>query len=332
MRLAMVGAGAISSWHLHGIESCPADIEITAVIDPDSDRAETLATRTAAVPFASLADAAATAEFDAVDIMVPHHLHEQVATEAFAIGKHVLLEKPMAPDLDACKRIQAAADAAGTVFMVGENAQYWPEVVTAADLIDDGAIGDVVTARAAVFFPPLPDFYEGDAPWRLDTARAGGGIAVDTGSHWIRPLRMWLGDIEEVVAVTGRPFPGMEGESLVRALLRFSAGTVASFDALLTSAPLAPEILFRVTGTEGEITIDGAGVTRLYDANDRGGRQVGDTGGYFDSFVGEFDDFAAAVTQGRPPAAPAESSLGELCAAHAMYRSAESKRWEKVQA
>ena len=53
---------------------------------------------------------------------------------------------------------------AGTVFMVAENAQYWPEVLTVRDLIRDGAIGDVITARAATFFPALGDFYGGDKP------------------------------------------------------------------------------------------------------------------------------------------------------------------------
>ena len=63
--------------------------------------------------------------------------------------------------------------AAGTVFMVAENAQYWPEVLTVRDLIDDGAIGDVITARAATFFPALGDFYGGDRPWRFDRRGRG---------------------------------------------------------------------------------------------------------------------------------------------------------------
>ena len=107
-------------------------------------------------------------------IAVPHHLHEPVAIEALRARLHVLLEKPLAPTLDACDRMLAAAREAGTVFMVAENAQYWPEVLTVRDLIRDGAIGDVITARAATFFPALDDFYGGDQPWRNNVAAAGG--------------------------------------------------------------------------------------------------------------------------------------------------------------
>jgi predicted dehydrogenase len=240
----------------------------------------------------------------------------------------------------------AAADRAGTVFMVAENAQYWPEVLTVRDELATGSIGDVVTARAVTFFPPLPDFYGSpddqrrsdgsgpsggpDLPWRFSAAATGGGVAIDSGSHWIRPLRLWLGEVHEVVAALGHPFPGMEGESLVRSLMRFDSGVVASFDALLTSAPLAPEVLFRVTGTEGELVIDMAGQVMRYRRGARRGEQVGETRGYFDSYAGQFTDFAAAVLDGVPPAAGPESALGELRAALAMYRSAESGRWEQV--
>src|SRR5262249_7333243 len=153
----------------------------------------------------TLDEAIAAGGFDATLIAVPHHLHEDTATRALHAGLHVLLEKPLAPTLDACDRILAAAAATDTVFMVAENAQYWPEVLTVQRIIADGAIGEVVTARAATFFPALDEFYGGERPWRMDRAAAGGGVVIDTGSHWLRPLRMWLGEADEVVAALARP-------------------------------------------------------------------------------------------------------------------------------
>lgn len=330
--LALVGCGAISQMHRLGLAEGAPRTRVVAAVDPDRSRAQEVADAYGAQVYGSLEEALERGRFDAVDLMLPHHLHEPVALRAFEAGKHVLLEKPMSTTLESCQRILDGARKAGTVFMVAENAQYWPEVVEAQRAIEAGTIGDVVTARACFFIPPLPAYYGGDRPWRFDNAIAGGGLALDTGSHWIRPLRMWLGEVDEVVGALGHPFPGMEGESLLRALLRFRSGVVATLDGLLHAAPMGPEVLFRITGSDGELTIDGPGRLRLYDGSHPRGTQLGETGGYMKSYAGAFTDFEAAVLDGAAPAAGPESSLGELGVALALYRSAESGRFEKVPA
>ena len=330
LRLAFLGCGAISRFHLLGIRDGAPQIQVTAAIDVDGARAETVAAETGARPFTSFDEALSWGGFDAVDLMLPHGLHEEFALRSFEAGRHLLLEKPMAPDLAACDRILEAARKSGTVFMVAENAQYWPEVLEVRKLLEAGAIGEPETARGNFFVPPLADYYGGDRAWRLNQSLAGGGIAIDTGSHWLRPLRIWMGEIDEVVAGLGRPLDRMEGESLVRALLRFRSGKLGVFDGMLTAAARGPEPLFRVTGPEGEITVEGPGNVMLYDAEHRAGIQIGERGGYMKSYAGEFADFARAVTEGTAPAAGPEESLGELRAALAMYRSAETGRWQKV--
>src|SRR5258705_5428779 len=131
LRLAVVGCGAIADWHVAAIEAAAPRIRVTACVDPSAERAAALAARTGGTPFPSLASALDAGVADAVAIMVPHHLHEALALEAFRARRHVLLEKPMATTLEASARILAAARQAGTVFMLAENAQYWPGVVRA---------------------------------------------------------------------------------------------------------------------------------------------------------------------------------------------------------
>jgi predicted dehydrogenase len=332
LKLALVGCGAIARYHLDGIKEHATRIQVTAAVDRDRARAEQVAAETGAQVFTSLDDALAGGDFAAVDLMLPHDLHEAVTVQALRAGKHVLLEKPMAPTLDACKRMLAAAREAGTVFMVAENAQYWPEVVKAQELIRSGAIGDVITARAAFVMAFDPYWFAEQKPWRFDKARTGGGIAIDGGSHWLRPLRMWLGEIDEVVAAIDHPLAPMEGESLVRALLRFRSGKVAGFDAMMVASILGPEPWWRVTGTLGEIVIEGGftGALRLFDSDHRDGALVMEPQGYPASFGPELADFAAAVLDGTPLVAGPEQSLGELRVAHAIYRSSASKQWEQV--
>lgn len=330
--MALVGCGNIARAHWRGIRYHAPRIEVTAVVDADLPRAQAMAERTGAQAFSSLEAALAESDFDAVDLMLPHDLHEGAAIRAFQAGKHVVLEKPMAQNLASCERILAAAERAGTVFMVAEQAQYWPDILKARELIDGGDIGDVVTVRAC-FYDQLNVDPAGPRPWRFELARAGGGIAIDGGAHWIRPLRMMLGEIDEVVAVTGRHIADMEGESWAHALFRFESGVTATFDALLHASPVAATEDFRITGSDGEIVIEHGTEGRLLlvnAAHPQGQVVMRTFPGKVDSFGAELHDFSLAVLEGKPLAADPAFSLGELRTALAMYRSVTSGRWEKV--
>ena len=175
----------------------------------------------------------------------------------------------------------------------------------------------------------MEEFYGGDDPWRLSAAATGGGIAIDTGSHWLRPLRMWLGEIREVVAVTGSTHGGdgrrVAVPSPVPVRLRASWRASTSCLAPGPAAPVAP---FQLTGTRGEIVVE-HGRVLLFDGSEVRGAVVGG-GNYFMSYEAQIADFEAAILDGVAPAAPAEHALGELRAALAMYRSAQTGSWEPV--
>ena len=174
------------------------------------------------------------------------------------------------------------------------------------DLIADGAIGDVVTARAATFFPALGDFYGGDRPWRFDRAAAGGGVVIDTGSHWLRPLRVWLGEVDEVVAALGHPAPRHGGRvALPRAAALRVGRRSPTFDAMLDDRrDREPAALHRDRHAPASCTVEGSGWVKLWDGTDWKGTKVGERGGYLQSYEAELADFASAVLHGTTPAAP----------------------------
>ena len=106
------------------------------------------------------------------------------------------------------------------------------------------------------------------------------------------------------------------------------------FDGMVLRSVLGPDPWWRVTGTAGEILVDGGfggvGGVRLYDAQHRNGLLVQEAQGYEKSFGPELLDFSLAVLDGKPLEAGPEVSLGELRTVLAMYRSVETKQWEKV--
>ena len=333
LKIALVGCGAIAEYHLKGLKSDVPRAKVTACVDSDIEKAKTYEELTGGRAFSSVDEALADGDFDAVDIMLPHDLHETIAIQCLNAGKHVLLEKPIAPTIEACERILNVANQSDRVFMVAENSQYWPEIVKAKQLIEDGQIGEIITARAAFIYEFDSYWFKEARPWRYEKERTGGGITIDGGSHWIRPLRMWLGEIEEVVGTLGHPLKQMQGESLARALFRFDSGAIAQFDAMMIDTVFAPDPWWRITGSKGEITIqaslDGSELW-LWTNEHREGKKIFSSPGYTASFGGELADFAEAVLDRKPLAAEPEFALGELRTALALYRSAESRHWEKV--
>jgi predicted dehydrogenase len=225
----------------------------------------------------------------------------------------------------------SAADKAGTVFMVAEQSQYSPFAVKVQELIRDGAIGEIITARATLterIHHATPDEF-----WRYDKEITGGGFVIDGGLHWIRPLRMWFGEVEEVVAVLGHPIEHIEGESMAQALFRFRSGTVANFEGITVERLNAPSEHFRVVGKEGIIIVEKGrrGRTRLYTKDHPDGLDI--LSGEESRGVAyglELADFARAVLEGEELAAGPGESVADLRVVWAMYRSAETGQWERV--
>jgi len=332
LKMALVGCGGIAQVHWQGIKEIATRVDVTAVVDKDADSATAMAQLTGAEAFIDLEEALEKGDFDAVDIMLPHDLHESAALACFAAGKHVLLEKPMAHSLESAERILKASHKVTTIFMIAEQAQYWTDVIKARELIDAGVIGEVISASGN-FYDRVEIDLEAPPPWRYSLAISGGGVTMDGGAHWIRPLRMMMGEVDEVIGVAGHHVPRMESESWSRMLMKFESGTVGMLTCQNVMHAAGPTDMFRITGAEGELQITGGrdGQLLLFNKeHPRGEVIMSAVEGKRSSYGEEIKDFCEVVLDGATMAATAEFSLGELRTALALYRSIESGRWEKV--
>lgn len=135
-----------------------------------------------------LAAAIARDDVDVVDICLPTTLHRAWAEAAFAAGKDVLLEKPIALDPADAEAIIAARDASGRRLLVGLVLRFWPEYEELHALAAQGAIGAVRSVSALRLSPP-PDWND----WMIDPAQSG-GAAVDLMVHDFDQVAMLLGE------------------------------------------------------------------------------------------------------------------------------------------
>jgi len=146
------------------------------------------------VPYVSDSrDVFQSSDVEAVDIVLPIHLHYPVTEQALKAGKHVFLEKPLAADLKQARRMVDLEKRHPQVKMVGENFRYRQALARLKGHLDSGMIG----RPYAVFCNLLAPFYLADyakTPWRRQ-ARFLGGVLTDVGIHYAAQLRLLFGEL-----------------------------------------------------------------------------------------------------------------------------------------
>ena len=186
----------------------------------------------------------------AVYIATPIHLHAGLALKAIESGKHVLVEKPMAMKNAECEAMIAAAHRNGVKLGVSYYRRFFPKLIEAKRLINEGAIGDVVGARIYFhsWYNPAPD---DPKYWRVIKMKGGGGPLWDIGCHKIDQMMDLLGDVKSVCAYMRTLTHDYEVEDSCSAILEFTSGVCCEMGFRWNCKTWADE--FVVLGTDGKI-------------------------------------------------------------------------------
>ena len=189
-------------------------------------------------------------QVDAVDIVVPNHLHAEIATAALASGRNVLLEKPLALTLAECDRIiEAEHQARHTLSVVHQFrlSTQWGRIKT---MIDAGDIGEPRYANVSLFRFP---FRPGSDGWRYQRSRVGSWI-LEEPVHFFDSV-MWyfdsLGDPISVSAVGNSRQPEAGLVDNFSCALRWLGGAYATITQTLTAFENHQTV--EVVGTQGSI-------------------------------------------------------------------------------
>lgn len=141
IRVAVVGAGYWGPNLIRNFTACPG-AQLVAVCDSAADRLmKVLAPYPGVERISDAAELWARKDIDAVAIATPVATHAPLALAAFASGKHVLVEKPMASSVDQARAMVAAARDAGRTLMVDHTFLYSPPVRKMKQLIEAGELG-----------------------------------------------------------------------------------------------------------------------------------------------------------------------------------------------
>ena len=214
---------------------------------------------------------------DLVEIIVPHHLHYELAAFAIGCDLHVSLQKPLSLSLDDADRLISAARESSKVVRLYENFLFCPPVLKALELIEQGLIGEPLSVRLksnAGYSPSAWDIPFSSRLWRNNPDECGGGpLVFDDGHHKFSLAWIVLGQPAEVHAWIGsthvRSF-GLDSPSLVS--MRYESGAVASLEIVYSQDLLiegtshyAQDDRMEITGTRGVVWVN-RGHGRIGDA------------------------------------------------------------------
>lgn len=275
INVGIIGCGRISDLHAAAYDGLDT-ARIVAVCDSNAENAHDRA-RAWGVPadrvFTDYEELLAVEEIDMVEILVPHHLHTQIATAAMRAKKHVSLQKPMSISLAEADALIACAAETGVTFKVFENFIFYPPIQKAKELVDSGAIGEIVgiriksnpgTSPTAWGVPPAAQ------AWRMNLETCGGGpLVFDDGHHKFAIAWHLLGRPTSVHAFIGSSMGGyLDAPSIVSWV--HESGAVGSLevvyspDLLIKTRHYAQDDRVEITGTKGVIWVT-QGHGRLYD-------------------------------------------------------------------
>ncbi len=200
MRFAAVGTSVITSWFVQGVSEVP-EAEIACVVSRSQEKGRAFADANGIEDVVtSLDEALARDDVDAVYIASPNLIHVEQALAAIAAGKHVLVEKSMAPTAAQAKKIFDAADAAGVVAMEAMRPIHTPAFVALREAM--GSIGDIrsSTFRFCQRSGRLDKLRAGDVQ-PVFNPRLGGGSLSDIGIYVIEGMVALFGAPQDVCAM-----------------------------------------------------------------------------------------------------------------------------------
>lgn len=220
--IGIIGAGHFGAVHARAIAATQG-LRVAAICREDAAAAQVFAHEHGGHAHTDWRAVLDDSAVDAVVIATPHHLHAEMAVAAAQAGRHVLLEKPMAPTLAECDAINAAVAKAGVKLMVGHVMHFARPCLVAREILDGGTLGRPVLGSSWM----IKLWMEANRrPWHLSHS-SGGGMLMTAGIHALDRL-VWLmgGEVAAVSALSGALFHQQEADDSALMLLRFTDGRI----------------------------------------------------------------------------------------------------------
>ena len=251
IRIGVIGLGAIGPSHIFAIRHVKG-CELAAVCDVRPDAAAQAGAEHGVPWFTQVDDLLREVAMDAVTVCTPSGYHLDAALPAIAAGKHTLVEKPLEITTARADRIIAAARRQGVKLAGVFQSRFSPAVQRLKALVEAGLLGDLYSGSAYIKRYRTQQYYD-SGKWRGTWAIDGGGCLMNQGIHCLDLLLWFMGEPEQVMAITETVGRKVEVETLATALVKFANGARGVVEGTTLAYPeFAPRI--EIFGSRGSLS------------------------------------------------------------------------------
>ncbi|MCP4167328.1 MAG: Gfo/Idh/MocA family oxidoreductase [Chloroflexi bacterium] len=234
INIAIIGTGGISDTHIQAFRHFADRCRITAMVDLDTNRAAAKTSRFGldAKVYATWQDMLDAQTVNLAAICLPPFIHAAATIDLLDAGVNVLLEKPMAPTLEECDAILAAAERSGKLLSVVAQNRYKIPMMKVKQVLESGIIGRVLHAQVDSYWWRGSHYY--DLWWRGAWEKEGGGCTLNHAVHHIDLMHWMMGmpvDVQSLV--TNLNHENSEVEDFSTTVARFADGRVGQITASL---------------------------------------------------------------------------------------------------
>lgn len=340
VKLGVIGCGVIGSRHV-AAAAASSQIELAAVADLRTDVAQEIAAKHA-VPtvYGPAEELLADPTIEAVVLAMPAHIRTELALKAFAQGKHVLTEKPVAMNADEVRQLLAAK---GDLVAACCSSRYHflAATRTVTDFLATAPLGPLRLVRCRAIVPagrPNPN----PPPWRLNRSLNAGGIMSNWGCYdldYLFGITGWQITPQTVLAQTWTTppklshyaGPGSDAETHVAALIRCAAGITISYERAEFVAAQA-DLAWEIIGEEGSVRLQMTPAPNKTHLVFQADATLGTLAGtlcradedHGSVHQGPVNDFAQAIRNGNTPQTDLRRALLIQAVTDAIYASAAS--------
>ncbi len=333
MRLAIVGCGDIGGYIAMGCRY-NRHIEMIACVDTRSERAEIFAKKNKIEHiYNDYRELFNHDELDAIYLGVPHHLHHDMIVECLEKGYHVFCEKPVTITVD--DALDVCGKSLDTGKKVGINYQYRYDH-SCFSLIEagcNGELGEIRYGRCNLPWHRTSDYFTG-APWHAKKTEAGGATLITQASHIMDVcLKAMNSHPVEAWAITEQKvFKDVEVEDFAMGIIKLENGSQLQVASSMIVEP-EEKITADIYGSKGRGHYTGGGLSKIKFLGEKVPKRKAPVRWGLKGIhplLRSIEGFRRWVKYDTPYLVPVEESLAVLAAVDAMYRSAESGSWEKI--